>query len=198
MCGCVCKCLCVQIIVVSIYSNSDVINHSLGHGTCSCGECVCDKAPSGNAYRGEICDCYPDEDVCRMQPDDQVCKHLHSSVDNPLCGLDPSPYSHNCHLLSLFSPSCPEGTAFYIGVCALSVPSPSTPLSPPLSSPHHISPHPTHYPPLPTLPSPLCSPPLSSPPVLDTAPVCVDSVGVTPAVATVDSTVRTARREGYV
>ena len=39
-----------------------------GHGTCECGQCVCDKAPSGRQYTGEICDCYPDDDVCRKSP----------------------------------------------------------------------------------------------------------------------------------
>ena len=40
----------------------------IGHGTCECGQCVCDRAPSGRRYTGEICDCYPDDDVCRKSP----------------------------------------------------------------------------------------------------------------------------------
>ena len=42
----------------------------LGHGMCECGECVCDKAPSGRPYTGEICDCYPDDDACQRTPEE--------------------------------------------------------------------------------------------------------------------------------
>jgi hypothetical protein len=44
-----------------------------GHGMCECGECVCDKAPSGRPYTGEICDCYPDDDVCQRTPEEGPC-----------------------------------------------------------------------------------------------------------------------------
>jgi hypothetical protein len=44
-----------------------------GHGMCECGECVCDKAPSGRPYTGEICDCYPDDDACQRTPEEAPC-----------------------------------------------------------------------------------------------------------------------------
>ena len=58
----VCTCMCVYGLPA-------------GHGTCECGGvCECDTAPSGKLYTGEICECYPDEDVCRASNEDvSVC-----------------------------------------------------------------------------------------------------------------------------
>lgn len=49
-----------------------------GHGTCECGGvCECDNAPSGRPYTGEICECYPDDDVCRAPTEDvSICLSL--------------------------------------------------------------------------------------------------------------------------
>ena len=90
VCVCVCVCVCVSALSIcpnkdkkenmdaqrfSVYLsmvNNGVIVDPLGHGTCLCGNCVCNKTPSGNLYLGEVCDCYPDDDICHRSSDDEV------------------------------------------------------------------------------------------------------------------------------
>nr|WEL12723.1 integrin beta 5 [Halisarca dujardinii] len=44
-----------------------------GQGSCDCGRCACDKAPSGRPYTGDTCECYPDLDRCQRTPQESPC-----------------------------------------------------------------------------------------------------------------------------
>jgi protocadherin alpha len=69
-----------------------------GHGTCGCGGvCECDKAPSGNKYIGEVCECYPDDDTCRTSPDETPCSG-HGKCNCGSCKCEPGYIGEFCEL----------------------------------------------------------------------------------------------------
>ena len=89
----------------------DVSGKICGHGTCLCGNCVCDKAPSGNHYRGDVCECYPDDDICPRSPDDESPCSGHGTCECGKCKCDlESGFSgEHCHECT-DSKKCGEST----------------------------------------------------------------------------------------